>query len=137
MMFPTVTTSAGIGLGEGEKDHERTSDSSTKDKKKRLGYGKQGALRVKEHAFFKKIDWSLLETGPPKESVSVGVACVCWSCGHVGLPRNAEAVGKAQAVVAHKPRQAGPRRRDWHSKAKAAGPRRQGQDGRIAFFFRR
>jgi hypothetical protein len=35
MMFPTVTTSAGIGLGEGEKDHERTSDSSTKDKKKR------------------------------------------------------------------------------------------------------
>ena len=46
----------------------------------------------------------------------------------VGNPERhgwAEAMAKAQAAVAHKPRQAGSRR--W---AKTARPRRQGQDGR-------
>ena len=44
----------------------------------------------------------LLESGPPVEAVSMGVASVCWECGHVGLPVNVGAItklfGKAKAT---------------------------------------
>lgn len=26
--------------------------------------------------------------GPPKDSIRMGQACVCWSCGHVGIPKD-------------------------------------------------
>ena len=42
----------------------------------------------------------LLESGPPKESVSMGCAAVCWSCGYVGLPQNAGEVNQAAPASA-------------------------------------
>lgn len=42
----------------------------------------------------------LLASGPPKEAVSMGCACVCWSCGHVGLPVNAGDVNRAAPASA-------------------------------------
>jgi len=44
---------------------------------------------------------ALLAEGPPTKPVSIGnTACVCWECGHVGLPRNADAVGRAMGAGA-------------------------------------
>ena len=41
---------------------------------------------------------TVLREGPPKEAVSMGTAAVCWQCGHVGLPRNAAAVGDGRGA---------------------------------------
>ncbi|KAK3252461.1 hypothetical protein CYMTET_38238 [Cymbomonas tetramitiformis] len=36
-----------------------------------------------------------LQAGPDgKSSFALGTACVCWQCGHVGLPSNADEVGE-------------------------------------------
>lgn len=42
----------------------------------------------------------LLASGPPKESVSMGCAAVCWGCGYVGLPQNAGEVNQAAPASA-------------------------------------
>ena len=44
----------------------------------------------------------LLESGPPVEAVSMGVASVCWECGHVGLPVNVADVTKLAPAKATK-----------------------------------
>lgn len=30
----------------------------------------------------------VLYEGPPKDSIKMGQACVCWSCGHAGIPKD-------------------------------------------------
>ena len=42
----------------------------------------------------------LLESGPPVEAVSMGMACICWSCGHAGLPANVGEVTKKAPATA-------------------------------------
>jgi hypothetical protein len=42
----------------------------------------------------------LLESGPPVEAISMGVANVCWNCGHVGLPSNVAEITKAAPATA-------------------------------------
>lgn len=44
----------------------------------------------------------LLESGPPVEAVSMGVASVCWECGHVGLPVNVAQITKLAPAKATK-----------------------------------
>jgi hypothetical protein len=45
---------------------------------------------------------TLLESGPPVNAVSMGVACVCWTCGHCGLPLNVAETTKAAPATASK-----------------------------------
>ena len=62
----------------------------------KLGMITQGrSLRACVDGFAK-----LLAAGPPKEAVSMGCACVCWGCGHVGLPVNAGDVSRAAPASA-------------------------------------
>ena len=42
----------------------------------------------------------LLESGPPVEAISMGVACICWECGHCGLPVNVAEVTKNAPATA-------------------------------------
>eukprot|EP00232_Nephroselmis_pyriformis_P018644 CAMPEP_0182881028 /NCGR_PEP_ID=MMETSP0034_2-20130328/16928_1 /TAXON_ID=156128 /ORGANISM="Nephroselmis pyriformis, Strain CCMP717" /LENGTH=161 /DNA_ID=CAMNT_0025014041 /DNA_START=11 /DNA_END=492 /DNA_ORIENTATION=- len=41
----------------------------------------------------------ILSSPPDGKPTSMGTACVCWGCGRVGLPRNADAVGESLAVA--------------------------------------
>ena len=42
---------------------------------------------------------SLLSAGPTgRQSQRIGRACICWSCGHVGLPSNASSVVESGAT---------------------------------------